>query len=212
LTHFGEEINYTQNGSIISIDWQEGAAVGQFEFIYEPALVRINEDKTPNKENVELAYVDTISGSNTFAYANISNNKYLNKSFITKVNGKESRPVDLIYQFYSIDGQLIAQGSKSMLLKAIPEEFTLHQNYPNPFNPITTIQYDLPKASHVRLIIYDIMGREVATIINTEMNAGYQSIIWNTRNNYGKPVSAGIYFYHLQTNDFVKTKKMVLVK
>jgi hypothetical protein len=174
--------------------------------------VRINEDKTPNKENVELAYVDTISGSNTFAYANISNNKYLNKSFITKVNGKESRPVDLIYQFYSIDGQLIAQGSKSMLLKAIPEEFTLHQNYPNPFNPITTIQYDLPKASHVRLIIYDIMGREVATIINTEMNAGYQSIIWNTRNNYGKPVSAGIYFYHLQTNDFVKTKKMVLLK
>jgi hypothetical protein len=212
LAHFGEEINYTQNGSRISIDWQEGAAVGQFEFIYEPALVRINEDKTPNKENVELAYVDTISGSNTFAYANISNNKYLNKSFITKVNGKESRPVDLIYQFYSIDGQLIAQGSKSMLLKAIPEEFTLHQNYPNPFNPITTIQYDLPKASHVRLIIYDIMGREVATIINTEMNAGYQSIIWNTRNNYGKPVSAGIYFYHLQTNDFVKTKKMVLLK
>ena len=212
LTHFGEEINYTQNGSIISIDWQEGAAVGQFEFIYEPALVRINENKTPNKENVELAYVDTISGSNTFAYANISNNKYLNKSFITKVNGKESRPVDLIYQFYSIDGQLIAQGSKSMLLKAIPEEFTLHQNYPNPFNPITTIQYDMPKASHVRLIIYDIMGREVATIINTEMNAGYQSIIWNTSNNYGRPVSAGIYFYHLQTNDFVKTKKMVLVK
>ena len=56
------------------------------------------------------------------------------------------------------------------------------------------------------------MGREVATIINTEMNAGYQSIIWNTRNNYGRPVSAGIYFYHLQTNDFVKTKKMVLLK
>jgi hypothetical protein len=88
LTYFGEEINYTQNGSRISIDWQEGAAVGQFEFIYEPALVRINEDKTPNKENLELAYVDTISGSNTFAYANISNYKYLNKSFITTVNGK----------------------------------------------------------------------------------------------------------------------------
>ncbi|MCP4930865.1 MAG: T9SS type A sorting domain-containing protein, partial [Candidatus Marinimicrobia bacterium] len=68
------------------------------------------------------------------------------------------------------------------------------------------------KAAHVRLIIYDIMGREVATILNAEMNAGYQSIIWNTRNNYGKPVSAGIYFYHLQTKDFVKTRKMVLLK
>ena len=212
LTHFGEEINYTQNGSRISIDWQEGAAVGQFEFIYEPALVRINEDKTPNKENVELAYVDTISGSNTFAYANISNNKYLNKSFITKVNGKESRPVDLIYQFYSIDGQLIAQGSKSMLLKAIPEEFTLHQNYPNPFNPVTTINYDLPQQTHVNLMIYDILGREVVKLINEETPAGYQSVIWNTRNNFGQPVSAGIYFYQIQTKGFVKTRKMVLLK
>jgi len=52
----------------------------------------------------------------------------------------------------------------------------------------------------------------VATILNAEMNAGYQSIIWNTRNNFGKPVSAGIYFYHLQTKDFVKTRKMVLLK
>ena len=212
LTHFGEEINYTQNGSRISIDWQEGAAVGQFEFIYEPALVRINEDKTPNKENVELAYVDTISGSNTFAYANISNNKYLNKSFITKVNGKESRPVDLIYQFYSIDGQLIAQGSKSMLLKAIPEEFTLHQNYPNPFNPVTTINYDLPQQTHVNLMIYDILGREVVKLVSEETPAGYQSVIWNTRNSLGTPVSAGIYFYQIQTKGFVKTKKMVLLK
>jgi len=212
LTHFGEEINYTQNGSIISIDWQEGAAVGQFEFIYEPALVRINEDKTPNKENVELAYVDTISGSNTFAYANISNNKYLNKSFITKVNGKEARPVDLIYQFYSIDGQLIAQGNKSIILKAIPEEFTLHQNYPNPFNPVTTINYDLPQQTHVNLMIYDILGREVVKLVSEETSAGYQSVIWNTRNNFGQPVSAGIYFYQIQTKGFVKTKKMVLLK
>ena len=212
LTHFGDEINYTQNGSIISIDWQEGAAVGQFEFIYEPALVRINEDKTPNKENVELAYVDTISGSNTFAYANISNNKYLNKSFITKVKGKESRPVDLIYQFYSINGQLIAQGSKSMLLKAIPEEFTLHQNYPNPFNPVTTINYDLPQQTHVNLMIYDILGREVVKLVSEETPAGYQSVIWNTRNSLGTPVSAGIYFYQIQTKGFVKTRKMVLLK
>jgi len=212
LTNFGEEINYTQIGSRILIDWQEGAAVGQFEFIYEPELVRINEDKTPNKENVELAYVDTISGSNTFAYANISNNKYLNKSFITKVIGKESRPVDMIYQFYNTDGQLIAQGSKSMLLKAIPEEFTLHQNYPNPFNPVTTINYDLPQQTHVNLMIYDILGREVVKLVSEEMPAGYKSVIWNTRNSLGTPVSAGIYFYQIQTKDFVKTRKMVLLK
>jgi len=118
----------------------------------------------------------------------------------------------LIYQFYSIDGQLIAQGSKAMLLKAIPEEFTLHQNYPNPFNPVTTINYDLPQQTHVNLMIYDILGREVVKLVSEETPAGYQSVIWNTRNNFGQPVSAGIYFYQIQTKGFVKTRKMVLLK
>jgi flagellar hook assembly protein FlgD len=99
-----------------------------------------------------------------------------------------------------------------MLLKAIPEEFTLHQNYPNPFNPVTTINYDLPQQTHVNLMIYDILGREVVKLVSEETPAGYQSVIWNTRNSLGTPVSAGIYFYQIQTRDFVKTRKMVLLK
>ena len=98
------------------------------------------------------------------------------------------------------------------MIKPIPEKFVLHQNYPNPFNPVTTINYDLPNRSIVNLVIYDIMGREVATLLNEERNEGYHSIIWNTRNNVGTPVSAGIYFYQIQAKDFVKTRKMVLLK
>ena len=64
----------------------------------------------------------------------------------------------------------------------------------------------------VNLIIYDVLGREVVKLISEEIPAGYQSVIWNTRNNFGQPVSAGIYFYQIQTKDFVKTKKMVLLK
>ena len=94
----------------------------------------------------------------------------------------------------------------------IPDKFVLYQNYPNPFNPITTLRYDLPKDALVYLTIYDIMGREVATLLNEERNEGYHSIIWNTRNNVGTPVSAGIYFYQIQAKDFVKTRKMVLLK
>jgi len=94
----------------------------------------------------------------------------------------------------------------------LPEEFALHQNYPNPFNPFTTIKFDLPEQTHINLIIYDVLGREVVKLIQEEMTAGYQSITWNTRNSFGKPVSAGIYFYQIQTKDFVKTKKMVLLK
>ena len=64
----------------------------------------------------------------------------------------------------------------------------------------------------VNLIIYDVLGREVVKLISEEISAGYQSVIWNTRNNFGQPVSAGVYFYQIQTKDFVKTKKMVLLK
>ncbi len=61
-------------------------------------------------------------------------------------------------------------------------------------------------------MIYDILGREVVKLVSEEISAGYQAVIWNTRNSFGTPVSAGIYFYQIQTKDFVKTKKMVLLK
>jgi hypothetical protein len=94
----------------------------------------------------------------------------------------------------------------------LPELYTLHQNYPNPFNPVTTLRYDLPKNSLVTIIIYDMMGREVKTLINQTQDAGYRSVIWDATNDYGKPVSAGIYLYQIQAGEYISTKKMVLLK
>jgi hypothetical protein len=94
----------------------------------------------------------------------------------------------------------------------IPEEFSLHQNYPNPFNPVTTLRYDLPENSLVNIIIYDMLGKEVKTLINKTQDAGYRSIIWDATNDYGKPVSAGIYLYQIQAGKYMQTKKMVLLK
>jgi hypothetical protein len=94
----------------------------------------------------------------------------------------------------------------------LPERFTLHQNYPNPFNPVTALRYDLPKNSLVTIIIYDMMGREVKTLINQTQDAGYRSVIWDATNDYGKPVSAGIYLYQIQAGEYISTKKMVLLK
>ena len=93
-----------------------------------------------------------------------------------------------------------------------PETFTLSQNYPNPFNPVTLIKYDLPKQANVNIIIYDMLGREVRTLINQTEEAGYKSVIWNATNDYGKPVSAGVYLYQIRSGEFVQTKKMVLLK
>ena len=79
-------------------------------------------------------------------------------------------------------------------------------------NPITTLRYDLPEDAVVNITIYDIMGREIRTLVNTTQDAGFKSVIWDATNDYGKPVSAGVYLYQIQAGDFVQTKKMVLLK
>jgi len=89
----------------------------------------------------------------------------------------------------------------------IPREFALSQNYPNPFNPITTINYGLPNDSHVRLIVYNLLGEEVAQLVNEQQTAGYKQINWDA-----SAAATGIYFYRLQAGDFVQTRKMMLLK
>jgi hypothetical protein len=93
-----------------------------------------------------------------------------------------------------------------------PDKFALHQNYPNPFNPITQIRYDLPEDAMVNITIYDMMGRVVRTIVNSQQTVGYKSIQWNATNDYGKPVSAGIYLVQIQAGEYRNTKKMLFLK
>jgi hypothetical protein len=96
--------------------------------------------------------------------------------------------------------------------ETFPQGFALEQNFPNPFNPVTTLRYDLPENSYVNVTVYDMLGRQVRTLVNTTQDAGFRSVIWNATNDYGKPVSAGIYLYQIQAGEFVQTKKMVLLK
>ena len=94
----------------------------------------------------------------------------------------------------------------------LPNNIVLQQNYPNPFNPITTLRYDIPQDINVNITIYDMMGRQVKTLINGFRTSGYRSVQWNATNNQGEPVSAGLYLYTIQAGDFRQTKKMVLLK
>jgi hypothetical protein len=97
----------------------------------------------------------------------------------------------------------------------LPKQFLLEQNYPNPFNPSTTIQYQLPTASDVRLEVYDLLGRKVMTLVNAKQMAGNYSVQLNAAS-----LASGVYFYRLQASatnggsnaTFVQTKKMMLVK
>tara|TARA_Y100000590_G_scaffold271798_1_gene305105 strand:- start:491 stop:5827 length:5337 start_codon:yes stop_codon:yes gene_type:complete len=97
-------------------------------------------------------------------------------------------------------------------LGVIPKEFALHNNYPNPFNPSTQIRFDIPQMGDATLIIYNMLGQKIREYQMHSIPAGYHSITWDATNDFGDPVSAGVYLYQLQTKGFIKTKKMVLLK
>jgi hypothetical protein len=90
---------------------------------------------------------------------------------------------------------------------SIPDKFELSQNYPNPFNPSTVIGYQLPMASHISLKVYDVLGNEIATLVNEEKPAGSYKVEFDAFN-----LSSGIYFYKIQAENFIETKKMLLLK
>jgi cyanophycinase len=94
----------------------------------------------------------------------------------------------------------------------IPEIIELFQNYPNPFNPMTVISYDLPKSTYVSLIIYDLKGNEIRTLVNENQIQGKRSVIWKGQNNEGKQVPTGVYFYVLNIIDYSLSHKMVYIK
>jgi hypothetical protein len=93
-----------------------------------------------------------------------------------------------------------------------PAEFTLHQNCPNPFNQSTKIEFSLAKSGFVKFNVYDILGRKVRTLISEHLSSGYNSVLWDGKNDSGKDVASGIYFYQIKVEEFTETKKLVLMK
>tara|TARA_Y100001980_G_C14533946_1_gene310253 strand:- start:1017 stop:1811 length:795 start_codon:yes stop_codon:yes gene_type:complete len=135
-------------------------------------------------------------------------NYYLNND-TTECNQLLQEPGNIsqfLTNFECADGQL---GYEENFM--LPD-YTLHQNYPNPFNPITTLRYDLPEDSFVNVVIYDIFGNLIKNLVNDRQSLGYKSVQWNATSNQGKSVSAGVYLYKIQANDFVDLKKMILLK
>ena len=105
--------------------------------------------------------------------------------------------------------QLSIGGNSS---NGFPDRFTTYPNFPNPFNPTTQIQYDLPEEQNVNIVIYDVMGRNIRTLMNANQTAGYHSVRWDAKNDTGEGVAAGMYIYTIQAGEFRATKKMVLLK
>ena len=94
----------------------------------------------------------------------------------------------------------------------VPKEFSLNQNYPNPFNPSTRIEYNLPKKSKVNIVIYDLKGSQIKSLVNSFQSPGLKSIIWHGDNSLGELMPAGLYIIVFQTKEFYDSKKMILLK
>lgn len=90
---------------------------------------------------------------------------------------------------------------------SIPEKFEVSQNYPNPFNARTAIEYSLPQDTHVRIVIYNLLGQNIETLVDQNKTAGIHQVVWNAAE-----VPTGVYFYRLEAGDFTQTRKMLLAK
>jgi len=190
----------TASGQIVHVVWQDNR-VGNWEIYYKRS---------------------TDGGTSWGADSRLTNNSANSQYPSMSISGSA---VNVIWQdnrdgnyeiYYKRDptGNLI--GIKS-INSEIPKEFSLYQNYPNPFNPTTKIRFAIPSAGaqyieHVQLIIYDILGKELSTLVNEQLNPGTYEVEWPAPTGNASNYPSGVYFYKLISNQFTETKKMVLVK
>ena len=185
LTSFNADVN--ENG--ITLKWETATESNNLGF-----------DVERSTNNISFEKIGSVKGKGTTTEAQQYSFKDIN---ITTGKGKAYYRLKQI----DFDGTSSYSDAIEVDYSIIPVEFSLSQNYPNPFNPTTNIKFGIPKEVKVVLKVYDILGKEVATIVDQKMEPGYYKYEWN-----GVSFASGVYFYRLDAGSFVKIKKMVLIK
>ncbi len=189
------------------------------EIHFNPAVFKIDslkfipEDGTTN--NIVFAYQDTVKGVVRIDFSNLSGKVGSEYSIISKIRTELDRDNNedsllIVYKGYDKHFNQAVSGAKVYTLQEVPNKFMLYQNYPNPYNPTTTIEFDVASKSKVSLKVYNILGQEVATIINKVMEPGSYKTKFNAFST--KTLASGVYFYRIVAGKYVSTKKMLLLK
>jgi hypothetical protein len=145
------------------------------------------------------SFIDSSLTATNFSYDDL----IAYKTYYWRVKAKNQRGWGEFSDAYTFNAVFLSVGGED----GLPSVYALSQNFPNPFNPVTTIHIELPKASNVVLKVYDLIGQEMMTILNEKREAGRYDIQVDAAG-----LSSGIYFYRLQANDFIQTKKFIMVK
>jgi hypothetical protein len=139
------------------------------------------------------------------------------KLVIVKINETESISLPTIISGETLNANIDKLGSYAVFMnltleRPLPSKFELKMNYPNPFNPSTTIPIELPEESFVEVAIYNILGEKITVLSKGVKSSGYHNIHWNGKNQFGKPVSSGIYFVSVHLGQKIYHQKMMLLK
>ncbi len=166
----------------------------------------------------EIGHADELEGFNIYRAKGVEDKLFrLNEDLLPVEKGNayiddRIQPgVSYTYRLGAVDcdGEFYSQ---AVTVDVPYQETTLEQNYPNPFNPSTTISFFLAKPEHVVLVIYNVQGKRVKTLLNERRGFGKHKLKWDGRNEQGSPVSSGVYYYRLKTSRQLFTKKLTLLK
>ncbi|MFH0733773.1 MAG: T9SS type A sorting domain-containing protein [bacterium] len=208
--NFSFPINYDKKEDLIAIT---------AEIHYQPDVFKFDSLKIKGLiENTGLAFIknDTINGVMKIDFAELDGKLDADYSLSTVLQyafDRVSKEDSLMIKYTGYNNNLVKVFDKSIVysMHEIPAQYKLYQNYPNPFNPTTIIEYDLPEKTKVNLVIFDILGREVASLVNEEQNVGTYRVQFDSHKLRGG-LASGVYFYRIHTQKYTLTQKMLLLK
>ncbi|MBK7254195.1 MAG: T9SS type A sorting domain-containing protein [Ignavibacteria bacterium] len=177
----------TINRNAVSLNWSTATETNNAGFDVE----------RKSATGTEWTKVGNVAGSGTTS--EVRNYTFTDRANTGKFNYRlKQLDVNGNFEYFNLSSEIEV---------GVPNSFDMSQNYPNPFNPSTKINYDLPVDGNVSIVLYDLTGRQVASIVNEVKTAGYYTVSFNASN-----LASGMYFYRISASNFVSTKKMVLVK
>ena len=219
------EIKAEQYGKMIPVTLPgDNLLLGaQWKISYDPDVVSIGEPVlAPAAENMSFTCENNNGKLNILIFS-LSGEKLASQDEAVFYLPTAIRTETTDNQFVRINEVILAglnfdftriTGSEnySLLPKALPENYTLSQNYPNPFNSETEIRYSIPEDSRVSLKIYNLLGKEVKSLVNQEQSAGHYRVHWNGSDANGNLLPSGVYFYRIETAQYSKTRKLTVLK